>query len=135
MGTATAIVASGSTHALGVVRSLGRQGVPVIVVSYDRRDVATSSRFTRDVIGAPHPEEEEAAVVTEDPEPSPAALVPASSSTSVLGIGLIVGALMVFLGVGMLLRLRSRNRRGAAIRSETQALPTGFYSMPDKRRR
>jgi predicted ATP-grasp superfamily ATP-dependent carboligase len=59
----TAIVASGSTHSLGVVRSLGRQGVPVTVVSYDRRDIATSSRFTRDVIRAPHPDKDEAAFV------------------------------------------------------------------------
>ena len=58
----TVIVASGSTHALGVP-SLGRQGVPVTVVSYDRRDIATSWRFTRDVIRAPHPDKDEAAFV------------------------------------------------------------------------
>jgi len=59
-----AIVASGSTHALGVVRGLGRRGVPVNVVSYDRRDIATSSRLVRDVIRAPHPDNDEAAFVT-----------------------------------------------------------------------
>ena len=58
-----AIVASGSTHALGVVRGLGRRGVPVTVVSYDRRDIATSSRLVRDVIQAPHPDNDEAALV------------------------------------------------------------------------
>ena len=58
-----AIVASGSTHALGVVRGLGRRGVPVNVVSYDRRDIATSSRLVRDVIRAPHPDNDEAAFV------------------------------------------------------------------------
>src|SRR5215207_3225434 len=58
-----AIVASGSTHALGVVRGLGRRGVPVTVVSYDRRDIATSSRLVRDVIRAPHPDNDEAAFV------------------------------------------------------------------------
>jgi D-aspartate ligase len=63
MTMTTAIVASGSTHALGVVRSLGRRGVPVTVVSYDRRDIATSSRFARDVIRAPHPDKDEAAFV------------------------------------------------------------------------
>ncbi|SNY73829.1 hypothetical protein [Paractinoplanes atraurantiacus] len=73
---------------------------------------------------------EDEAVVTEDPEPSAAALVPASSSTSVLGIGLIIGALMVFLGVGMLLRLRARNRRNAVLAAE---LPTGFYTAPRRR--
>jgi|tagenome__1003787_1003787.scaffolds.fasta_scaffold20939257_1 D-aspartate ligase len=63
MTITSAIVASGSTHALGVVRSLGRQGVPVTVVSYDRRDTATSSRFARDVIRAPHPDKDEAQFV------------------------------------------------------------------------
>jgi predicted ATP-grasp superfamily ATP-dependent carboligase len=55
----TAIVVSGSTHALGVVRGLGRQGVPVVVVSYDRRDIATSSRFVRDVVRTSHPDKGE----------------------------------------------------------------------------
>ena len=41
----TAIVVSGATHGLGVVRSLGRQGVSVTVVSYDKRDIASSSRY------------------------------------------------------------------------------------------
>jgi D-aspartate ligase len=59
----TAIVVSGSTHALGVVRSLGRRGVPVMVISYDKRDVATSSRFVREVIPAPHPDKDEAQFV------------------------------------------------------------------------
>jgi D-aspartate ligase len=60
----TAVVVSGSTHALGVVRSLGRQGVPVVVVSYDKRDIATSSRFVRNVIRAPHPDKDEAQFVS-----------------------------------------------------------------------
>ncbi|MDF3050041.1 MAG: hypothetical protein K0R87_1679 [Pseudonocardia sp.] len=51
----TTIVVSGSTHALGVVRGLGRKGVPVVVVSYDNRDIATKSRYVRDVLRAPHP--------------------------------------------------------------------------------
>jgi D-aspartate ligase len=55
----TAIVVSGSTHALGVIRALGRQGVPVAVVSYDRRDIATSSKFVRDVIRTSHPDKDE----------------------------------------------------------------------------
>ena len=61
--TTTAIVVSGSTHGLGVVRSLGRMGVPVVVVSYDRRDVASRSRYAGQVIGAPHPDKDEAAFV------------------------------------------------------------------------
>lgn len=54
---------SGYTHALGVVRSLGREGVPVDVVSYDRRDFAGSSRYVRDVVRAPHPKDDEARFV------------------------------------------------------------------------
>ena len=58
-----AIVVSGSTHALGVVRSLGEKGIPVTVVSYDSRDIATSSKFTQNVIPAPHPDKDEAQFV------------------------------------------------------------------------
>jgi D-aspartate ligase len=59
----TAIVVSGATHGLGVVRSLGRQGVSVTIVSYDKRDIAPSSRFVRQVIRAPHPDKDEAQFV------------------------------------------------------------------------
>jgi predicted ATP-grasp superfamily ATP-dependent carboligase len=38
-------------------------GVPVVVVSYDRRDVASRSRYAGQVIGAPHPDKDEAAFV------------------------------------------------------------------------
>ncbi len=85
--------------------------------------------------------EEEAAAVDDTPQDEPtsaaaAPINPVSSSSNVLGIGLIVGALMVFLGIGMLLRLRLRNRRGGpAWQTETQSLPTGFYNLPDRRRR
>jgi hypothetical protein len=50
----------------------------------------------------------------------------ASGSTNVpslLGPGLIVGALCVFIGVGILLRLRMRTKT-----PKNQPLPTGFYS-------
>lgn len=43
---------------------------------------------------------------------------------SLLGPGLVVGALLVFAGVGILLRLRSRNREAAV---SAAAPPTGFY--------
>ncbi|WP_250037948.1 hypothetical protein [Paractinoplanes maris] len=89
---------------------------------------------------APAAEEETEEAVADEPpagetSTDAAALTPASSTSNVLGIGLIVGAVMVFLGVGMLLRLRVRNRRQPALQAETQSLPTGFYSMPDRRRR
>src|SRR4051794_9626020 len=67
---------------------------------------------------------------------SSAALTPTGGTPSVLGPGLIIGAVLVFLGVALLLRIRTRNRKGdVAWPAETQSLPTGFYSMPDRRRR
>ncbi|GIM88239.1 hypothetical protein [Paractinoplanes toevensis] len=66
---------------------------------------------------------------------SAAALNPAAGTPSVLGPGLIIGAVLVFLGVALLLRIRTRNRKAdPAWQAQTQALPTGFYSMPRRRR-
>lgn len=55
----TAIVLSGQTTALGVVRSLGVMGVPVILVHYDDQDFAYRSRFVKASLRAPHPEHSE----------------------------------------------------------------------------
>jgi len=105
-----------------------------------------AARPTKSPTPSPTPEETEPATEEQEEqaaadEPAAdatsagaAALNPASSSSNVLGIGLIVGALMVFLGVGMLLRLRTRNRR-QVLQAEGPAMPTGFYTMPDRRRR
>jgi hypothetical protein len=68
---------------------------------------------------------------TAEPEPTDTrtdvASVPTSGSDSgtpsLLGAGLIVGGILVFLGVGLLLRLRMRSRTP---KHATQ-LPTGFY--------
>ncbi|MFC7274622.1 hypothetical protein ACFQS1_11570 [Paractinoplanes rhizophilus] len=90
---------------------------------------------------APSPDEEQEAVADDRAAPaddatSAAALNPASGTPSALGPGLIIGAVLVFLGVALLLRIRTRNRREApAWQAETQALPTGFSSMPPPRRR
>ncbi len=46
---------------------------------------------------------------------------------SLLGPGLIVGAVLVFLGVGLLLRIRLRNRNARHSRRPT---PTSFYPAP-----
>lgn len=51
-----AIILSGHTMALGVVRSLGRMGVPVVLIHYDGRDMAHVSRYVVAAIPAPHPE-------------------------------------------------------------------------------
>ncbi|WP_433292903.1 hypothetical protein ACQP2F_29250 [Actinoplanes sp. CA-030573] len=91
------------------------------------------------------PDEEATEEVAGDTAPqadrtTAAALNPAAGTPSVLGPGLIIGAVLVFLGVALLLRIRSRNRRDGrgdqpAWQTETQTLPTGFYNMPDRRRR
>jgi hypothetical protein len=51
-----------------------------------------------------------------------------SSIPSLLGPGLIVGALLVFVGVGLLLRLKSRNR--GRRRSRTEQYPPSYYPAP-----
>lgn len=45
MGSVGALVVGGDYHGLGIVRSLGRQGIPVYVVD-DERSIARFSRFT-----------------------------------------------------------------------------------------
>jgi hypothetical protein len=57
------------------------------------------------------------------------ALNPTSGTPTVLGPGLIIGAVLVFLGVSLLLRIRTRNRKAAA----EAEIPTGFYTMPRRR--
>ncbi len=59
----SAIVLSGHTMALGVVRALGREGIPVVVMHYDRRDMAHVSRYVSEHMLIPHPEKEEALFV------------------------------------------------------------------------
>lgn len=85
--------------------------------------------------GSPAPSESPAAV--EDDESSEAAAPPAGPGgddlsannvsaeggvPSLLGPGLIIGALLVFAGVGLLLRMRLRNRA-----PKHQQMPAGFY--------
>jgi hypothetical protein len=53
-----------------------------------------------------------------------------ADQTSLLGPGLVIGGICVFLGVLLLLRLRVRSR---VARVEEQTLPTGFYRMPHRR--
>ncbi|WP_455208412.1 carboxylate--amine ligase [Kaarinaea lacus] len=51
-----AIVLSGHTMALGVVRALGEKGVPVVIVHYDERDMGHVSKYVTHQIQSPHPE-------------------------------------------------------------------------------
>lgn len=54
-----ALVVSGHTMGLGVVRALGKMGVPIVMAHYDERDMAHLSKWVVEAVEAPHPEEEE----------------------------------------------------------------------------
>jgi hypothetical protein len=88
---------------------------------------------------SPQPTEAVVANLPPSANADPAALAKKSSGSGVLLPGLGVGAVFVFAGVALLMRVRSRNRRAAAggpgWHQETQTLPTGFYSMPRHRDR
>lgn len=54
-----AIVLSTHTMGLGVIRALGMMGVPIIGVYHDKSDMGYVSRYVKERIFAPHPEESE----------------------------------------------------------------------------
>lgn len=74
----------------------------------------TPSQATGDGQESTEPPEQQAAPSGSD-APGSVAAVPRGSSTdtNLLGVGVIVGAVLIFLGVGLLLRLRLRNRRNS----------------------
>jgi D-aspartate ligase len=51
-----AIVLAAHTMGLGVIRALGINGVPVVAVHYNERDMAHVSKYVVEKIKAPHPE-------------------------------------------------------------------------------
>lgn len=55
-----AVVLATHTMGLGVIRALGRMGVPIVAVYYDRKDMGYVSRYISERVEAPHPEKEEA---------------------------------------------------------------------------
>lgn len=54
-----AVVLSAHTTGLGVIRSLGRMGIPVVSVYYNKRDMGFVSNGVAESVLAPHPEREE----------------------------------------------------------------------------
>jgi predicted ATP-grasp superfamily ATP-dependent carboligase len=58
-----ALVLSTGTAALGVIRSLGRRGVPVIAFYHDPHEVGCVSRWVHEAIRAPHPDHAEGELV------------------------------------------------------------------------
>ena len=53
-----AIILSGNTNAVGMVRALAEHGVPVVVFHYQPFDVAQRSRYVVESMAAPHPEKD-----------------------------------------------------------------------------
>lgn len=54
-----AIVLSSHTAGLGVIRALGVKGVPIVSVYYDKNDMGYVSKYVRERVFAPHPEDHE----------------------------------------------------------------------------
>lgn len=50
------LVLSAHTIALGVVQSLGPKGIPLYLVSFDKKDMAYKSKYVRECFYLPHPE-------------------------------------------------------------------------------
>lgn len=82
-----AVVLSGQTMALGVIRSLGQVGIRSVLVHYRDDDFAQASRFVSSVIRAPHPETDEAGFIDALEQLGPrlegSPLIPASDETLV----------------------------------------------------
>jgi D-aspartate ligase len=82
-----AVVVSGHTMALAVVRALGEAGVPIVVMHYDPRDMAQASRHVVAHVRVPHPMLDEAgfvdALVAHGREFGGSVLIPASDESTV----------------------------------------------------
>jgi hypothetical protein len=90
---------------------------------------------------SPQPTEAVIAKLPPSDDADPSALTKKSDNSNALLPGILIGAVLVFVGIALLMRLRSRNRRlqaggpggGPGWHQDTQMLPTGFYSMPRHR--
>jgi hypothetical protein len=86
---------------------------------------------------SPEPTEAAIAPVAQASSADPAALTKTSRSSDALLPGILVGAVLVFVGVALLMRIRKRNRQqqpaGPGWHQDTRTLPTGFYNMPPRR--
>ncbi len=82
-----AVVVSGHTMALAVVRALGEAGVPVAVLHYDARDMAQASRYVVANVRIPHPLRDEEgfiqALLDQGEQLGGGILIPASDESTV----------------------------------------------------
>ncbi len=54
-----AVVLSSHTSGLGTIRALGKKGVPIIALYYEKNDMGFVSKYVNEKIIVPHPEKEE----------------------------------------------------------------------------
>jgi predicted ATP-grasp superfamily ATP-dependent carboligase len=55
----TAVVLSAHNTGLGVIRALGKHGVPIVAIYYQKQDMGYVSKYVKEKVLAPHPEESE----------------------------------------------------------------------------
>jgi D-aspartate ligase len=55
----TAVVLATHNIGLGVIRALGKYGVPMVAIYYQKQDMGYVSKYVKDKISAPHPEKSE----------------------------------------------------------------------------
>jgi predicted ATP-grasp superfamily ATP-dependent carboligase len=80
-----AIILSAQTMALGVVRALGQQGVPLVVVHYSACDIAQHSRYATEALLTPDPQQDEEGFIDRIMQLAPkwegAVIIPVSDET------------------------------------------------------
>jgi hypothetical protein len=124
----------------GQVLATGGASARVVTAVADKPSRSPSASASATPTFSPQPTEAVVANLPTSSSADPAALSNKSSGSDVLLPGILVGAVLVFAGVALLMRIRSRNRRpvaggGPGWHQDTQMLPTGFYSMPRRRDR
>jgi hypothetical protein len=121
----------------GQVLATGGASARVVTTVADKPSKSPSPSATPTF--SPQPTEAVVANLPSSSGADPTALAKKTSGLGVLLPGLLVGAVLVFAGVALLMRVRARNRRlsagGPGWQQDTQMLPTGFYSMPRHRDR
>jgi hypothetical protein len=123
----------------GQVLATGGTSARVITAVANQPSKSASPSPSETSTFSPQPTEAVVANLPTSSSADPAALAGKSSKSDALLPGLLVGAVLVFGGVALLMRVRSRNRKlaagGPGWQQDTQMLPTGFYSMPRRRDR
>ncbi|MEU8239882.1 hypothetical protein AB0C07_16685 [Actinoplanes missouriensis] len=115
----------------GGVTTQVESGTPESPAPSPSRSASPAPEPDQDEESTEAPVAEAPAAGTDDTESGDPQAALVSEDSFLLGPGLIVGGVFVFLGVLLLLRIRSRSR---AARLRAQQVPTGFYTMPGSSR-